>query len=98
MFAPKEWTSRAKCAGIDDPDIFFPPRDKELYKLISDQAKAICLGKDGKPACPVRKECLIEAIESDEQHGIWGGLSPRERGAVKRKARNAGKKLEDYIS
>jgi WhiB family redox-sensing transcriptional regulator len=81
-----EWIDKSACKDAPDPDIFFPPRDKELYKKIADEAKKYCFGIDGEtPACPVRKECLWSAIESDEQHGIWGGLSHRERNALVRK-------------
>jgi hypothetical protein len=55
-------------------------------KKIADEAKRSCFGvEDEIPACPVRKECLWSAIESEEQHGIWGGLSHRERNALVRK-------------
>ena len=50
------WRYEAKCRG-EDTEMFFPPRDKALYKPIADKAKAICWGKDGRPPCPVRKEC-----------------------------------------
>jgi WhiB family redox-sensing transcriptional regulator len=77
---PEDWSWRyaAKCAG-EDTDIFYPPRDKALYKPIADKAKGICWGDDGGPECPVRRECLWYAIEQDDTHGIWGGMSHRER-------------------
>ena len=84
--ADLEWLDDSACKDAPNPDIFFPPRDKELYKKIADEAKKYCFGVEDKiPACPVRKECLWSAIESDEQHGIWGGLSHRERNALVRK-------------
>ena len=91
------WQDDSKCVGIPDPDIFFPPRDKELYKEIASQAKAICFGKDGRPACPVRIQCLIYADDIDAEHGIFGGLSPRERSALKRKASRNGMTLEEWV-
>lgn len=93
---PWAWRYDAKCQG-EDTEIFFPPRDKDLYKPIADKAKAICLGKDGKPACPVRKQCLKEAIKNDELHGIFGGMSHRERNAMKRKYENLGLTLDQYL-
>lgn len=95
MQAP-EWQN-AKCLEVEDPDIFFPPRDKLLYKQVADQAKAVCFGKDGKPACPERIKCLLYADEIDTQHGIWGGLSHRERNALKRKAVKNGKTLQEWV-
>lgn len=90
------WRYDAKCRGVDT-EIFFPPRDKAKYAPIADAAKAICLGKDGSPPCKVRKECLIDAIKSDEQHGIWGGLSHRERNAMVRKYTKANMTLEEWL-
>jgi hypothetical protein len=91
--------------GVDYPEgelnteLFFPPRDKEAYKPIADAAKAICLGKDGGDECPVRKECLLYALETDEQHGVFGGMSHRERNALlRRKSKHhPSVGLEDYL-
>ena len=100
----KEWMKRSKCAetvpnsrpkkNVYDPNLWFPPRDKALYKPIADKAKAICFGKDGRPECPVRMQCLLYADERDFGHGIWGGMSHRERAALKRKAQRQGTTLE----
>jgi WhiB family redox-sensing transcriptional regulator len=82
----REWYAEARCANVDPTtEIFYPPRDKTRYKVLAAQAKTYCLGKNGLNHCPVRAECLWEAIESDDQHGIWGGLSHRERNALVRK-------------
>ena len=82
------WRSEAACDGVDT-EMFYPPRDKALYKTIADQAKKYCFGDEQTPPCPVRLYCLWEAISFDdgngEQHGIWGGLSHRERNALVRK-------------
>lgn len=78
-------------------DLWFPPRDKEKYKPIADISKSICYGKDGLPECPVRKECLLYAEHNQDTHGIWGGMSHRERNALKRKANKQGLTLEEWI-
>lgn len=94
------WMKDSACLPAPDPDIFFPPRDKELYKKIASQAKEYCNGTTERPECPVRAYCLTYAIESDEQHGIWGGMSHRERNALVRKWRKQFKNkmtLKDYI-
>lgn len=80
-----DWMEEGNCIEVDDPDMFFPPRDKELYTQIAAEAKEFCLGSNVTLPCPVRLTCLWFAIESDEQHGIWGGLSHRERNALVRK-------------
>ena len=101
--APEPWELDAKCAtkinGVPkyDPDMWFPPRDKNLYKPIADKAKSICFGRDGQPPCPVREECLLTAERRNQMHGIWGGLSHRERNAMKRKAEKLGMTFEEYV-
>ena len=83
----RSWLDDAACrtASTSPVDPFYPPRDKDLYRQLSDEAKTYCYGGKGKPACPVRQRCLWQAINTDEQHGIWGGMSHRERNALVRK-------------
>lgn len=64
---PLAWQARGLC-GQSDPEAFFPEKGQP-----SRDAKRICR------ACPVREECLQYAIDNDEQFGVWGGLSRRER-------------------
>jgi hypothetical protein len=93
-----QWRGLSKCAGLPI-DLFFPPRDGS-YRGIAAQAKAACRGLDGKPACEVRGECLWDAVCRKEPHGIWGGMSGRERNAAVRRWRRlyqeAGS-LEEYM-
>lgn len=89
------WYSDANCwQGYDEngilivnPEVFFPPRDKALYKTIANEAKEYCWGPNKTSPCPVRANCLWSAVNQDIQHGIWGGLSHRERNALVRKWR-----------
>jgi WhiB family transcriptional regulator, redox-sensing transcriptional regulator len=70
-----EWRSAAACRG-EEANAFFPPSTferKELRIARERVAKSICRG------CPVREECLTDAIEVGEPHGIWGGLNEIER-------------------
>jgi WhiB family redox-sensing transcriptional regulator len=93
------WVNQARCTTAD-PEIFFPPRDKDQYKVIAAEAKSYCLGPNGNTPCPVRLECLWSAIDSDEQHGIWGGMSHRERNALVRKWQRKHKNemtLKEYV-
>lgn len=96
MRPDESWRENAKCRGMDT-EMFYPPREKDTYKEIADKAKAICFGKDGKPECPVRKECLTYAVDTDNIYGIWGGMSNRERNALVRKAKRHGKTLEQWL-
>lgn len=66
-----EWMQRAVCAT--DPDAMHPDNDQAGIAY----AKRICA------ACPVRLECLRDALRTDDnKHGIRGGLKPEERRAV----------------
>ena len=80
-----------------ETELWFPPRDKLKHQSIAQRSKAVCYGKDGLPECPVRKECLLYAVEMDEQHGVWGGKSHRERNALERKAANAGISFKEWV-
>jgi hypothetical protein len=99
------WMDQAACANIANPDIFFPPRDREKYRIIAAEAKVYCLGgrtsdNQIQRPCPVRGKCLWGAIQDDKTHGIWGGLSHRERNALVRKWNRQFKDkitLEEYI-
>lgn len=91
-----EWWHQAKCRGMDT-ELWFPPRDKIKYKEIATKSKSVCFGKDGFPECPVRLQCLFYSEDMDEQHGIWGGMSHRERNALKRKAAKVGLTLEEWV-
>jgi WhiB family transcriptional regulator, redox-sensing transcriptional regulator len=96
-FGPESWRYKAQCKGMKT-DLWFPPRDKEKYKTIAEISKAICYGKNGLPECPVRKECLLYADKMEDTHGIWGGMSHRERNSLKRKALKAGLTLEEWVN
>lgn len=61
------WHADALCSQVD-PDLFFPERGASPK-----DAKAVCA------KCPVRDSCLSEALDGEERHGVWGGLSERER-------------------
>jgi WhiB family transcriptional regulator, redox-sensing transcriptional regulator len=40
--------------------------------------------------CEVRSECLSFALATSQPYGVWGGTSPEERAALRKKARAAG--------
>jgi WhiB family transcriptional regulator, redox-sensing transcriptional regulator len=55
--------------------LFFGPDDEpELAReMREDQARQICAG------CPLRLECLDEALRLTVRYGIWGGMNWDER-------------------
>ena len=92
----ENWRAEAKCSGMDT-ELWYPPRDKDKYKPIAEVSKGVCFGRDGRPECRVRKECLLYAESMSDTYGIWGGLSHRERNALRRKAEKNGKTLEEWV-
>lgn len=72
------WMRQAACRGGDD--LFFPPLGRAD---VATKAKLICHG------CPVRSACLDYALETNQEWGVWGGKSERERRRLRR-ARAAG--------
>jgi WhiB family redox-sensing transcriptional regulator len=70
-----DWEASAACAEVD-PELFYPPRGGNNGA----DAKRICWD-----ACPVRAECLDDAMADEagkgpkQRFGIRGGLGPCER-------------------
>lgn len=67
------WQDAALCKGIEDPEVFFPAKGQS-----SAEARVICQD------CPVRIECLNYALRGHIIHGVWGGMSDRERARLRR--------------
>jgi hypothetical protein len=70
----KGWLQHAACNGMN-PDIWFPEKGNTKD---ADLAKEICMG------CPVRDDCLADAMIRGEEFGIWGGVSQRGREQLRR--------------
>lgn len=69
-----------------DPELFFPlPNDSRSAQL----AIQVC------DSCPVKAECLEEALKQSEQFGIWGGMTVEQRRELLRK-RTRQIRLQEY--
>jgi len=64
---------------VEDPDLWFAESPVEL-----ERAKALCVD------CPIRRECLNEALERQEPWGVWGG-EILDRGTVVARKRPRGR-------
>jgi WhiB family redox-sensing transcriptional regulator len=73
-----DWRHEAACRD-EDPELFFPIGNTGPALLQIDEAKEVC------HRCTVTEECLIWALDSGQDAGVWGGLSEDERRAVKRR-------------
>lgn len=67
-----DWASKAACKQAD-PDSLF------VQGAAQNRAKAVCMG------CPVRTECLADALDNRVEFGVWGGMTERERRALLRR-------------
>ncbi|MQY33565.1 Transcriptional regulator WhiB2 [Streptomyces sp. RB17] len=70
--ADDTWQAQALCAQTG-PDFFFPEPGSSVR-----EAKRICA------MCELRPACLDYALANDERFGVWGGLSEKERLALRR--------------
>jgi WhiB family transcriptional regulator, redox-sensing transcriptional regulator len=75
--AALEWMDRALCAEVD-PTIFHVDKGGSTR-----EAKLIC------SRCTVREACLAFALDSEDEFGVYGGLSARQRRDMKRASRKA---------
>jgi len=69
------WQEHAACRGPLGSVFFPPPVTERKRERRAREAKAIRICQ----SCPVMAECRSYAISIREQHGVWGGLSERER-------------------
>lgn len=75
--AAGDWTRRAACRVVDT-EVFYDGRSNFIAT-----ARGICAD------CPVQFECLdyalaCESLDPYGGHGVWAGLTGRERNAIRR--------------
>jgi len=66
-----DWPSMAACRNGDPDALFVQGAEQNV-------AKRICR------SCPVRYECLADALDNRIEFGVWGGMTERERRALLR--------------
>ncbi|MEU9098971.1 WhiB family transcriptional regulator [Streptomyces sp. NPDC048361] len=67
-----DWSAQAACRTTDPDELF-------VQGAAQNRAKAVCTG------CPVRTECLADALDNRVEFGVWGGMTERERRALLRR-------------
>jgi len=79
----QDWRVLASCREVD-PEAFFPVgNDWEGpgNAARAEAAKAVCA------RCPVRWQCLTDAVERGDTFAVLGGTLPAERAELERRAR-----------
>ena len=71
----EDWATKALCNQARPDELF-------VRGAAQNRAKQVCMG------CPVRTECLADALDSRVEFGVWGGMTERERRALLRKRPN----------
>ena len=66
------WRNRAACRDTS-PELFFPIGTTGIALDQIDAAKHVC------QQCPVADECLEFALATNQEAGVWGGLTEEER-------------------
>lgn len=78
----EDWRKRAECRK-EDPELFFPVGTSSAAQWQIEEAKQVCR------RCDVREQCLGWALETQQDHGVWGGLNEDERRALARRQTRA---------
>ena len=73
------WMSRGACRGTSEFIEWYPERSNGEVQA----RRAFC-----RSVCPVIDECLEYALANDE-YGVWGGTSERERRRIKKQRRQS---------
>lgn len=74
MMSEGHWTAAAACGqGNVSPDALFVEGSAQR------EARSVCL------SCPVRLQCLADALDNRMDFGVWGGMTERERRALLRR-------------
>src|SRR5687767_2880205 len=72
-----DWRQQAACLD-EDPELFFPVGTTGPALEQVERAKAVCR------SCAVIDACLEWALESNQDAGVWGGMSEDERRTLRR--------------
>ena len=68
----QSWVARALCASTEPDALFVQGASQRQIRLRCYE-------------CEVRIECLADALQSEANYGVWGGLTERERRAILRR-------------
>lgn len=85
----RDWLPDAICQG-HDPELFFPLRTRgPAAQRQAEVAKEVCA------RCPVRAKCLLWALETGQESGVWGGVDETELRRIRQRAARARRTPKD---
>ena len=87
---PPPWRADAACRVDRSACDFFPGGDRGQTLAMTNAARKVCRG------CPVKIDCLLYAIETRQEYGVWGGATEPERKRLQRKL-GAAKSVERAV-
>jgi WhiB family redox-sensing transcriptional regulator len=73
-----DWRELAACKD-SDPSLFFPIGTTGPAVDQIEEAKMICSG------CAVQEDCLLYALETNQESGVWGGYHEDERRRLRKR-------------
>ena len=76
--ADYDWRDHAICRDTD-PELFFPVGTTGNALVQIDRAKEVC------DECTASRLCLDFALATNQDSGIWGGLTEEERRVIRRR-------------
>ncbi len=79
-YATPDFIDGTQACAESDPEMFFP--ETEAY-VAAMPAIRLCR------RCPLQAKCGLWSINTRQERGVWGGMTPRQRRAVV--AKNGGK-------
>jgi len=82
----ERWRDRAVCRDTN-PDLFFPVGTTGPAIDQIEVARSIC------GQCPVTRECLEFAIATNQESGVWGGLTEEDRRPLRRAFQNGDRSI-----
>jgi WhiB family redox-sensing transcriptional regulator len=71
-----DYRNEALCRDFD-PELWFPTDERPGSPGV-EYARSLCA------LCPVRVDCLAESLARGDAFGVFGGLAPAERAALRR--------------
>ena len=78
MLTVTDWRDLAACRD-SEPNLFFPVGTTGPALDLIDEAKEICT------ECSVREECLMYALQTNQEAGVWGGYAEDERRRLRKR-------------